>query len=145
MIVNVRLDITDEERSALSLLLHPKSPKRLATRQEFVDYCAAHVADLTRPQDDFVAPCADDQLPQEFFNGEEKEVAVAVVEDKGGMFGLRKLIHHVNCAMFSLSNAKRMAYTYSPLSLDPLTALTETIEGLRLDLGAEHDEHLETD
>ncbi|MHC4302835.1 MAG: hypothetical protein ACYS7Y_36725, partial [Planctomycetota bacterium] len=104
MIVNVRLDVNDEQRRALSLLLHPKAPKRLATRQEFVDHCVGHITLLTKGQDDVITPtptsvpAIEDQMPE-----------VPVVTSEKPLTGFRKMVHHVNCAMFSMANARRMA------------------------------------
>ena len=49
MIVNCRLEVTDEQRAALACLLTPKRPARLATRKEFNEYvegCIAAIPEL---------------------------------------------------------------------------------------------------
>lgn len=50
MIVKIRLEVSEEQRSALSLLLHPKALKRLASRAEFSEYMLGLVEVLTAPE-----------------------------------------------------------------------------------------------
>jgi hypothetical protein len=127
MIVNVRLDVNDEQRRALSLLLHPKAPKRLATRQEFVDHCVGHITLLTKGQDDVITPTPT-SVP-------------------APLKGFRKMVHHVNCAMFSMSNARRMARNDQSPSEYHMSECVKDIEALREMLAIEHDarDDLESD
>ena len=50
MIVIHRMEVTDEQRSALSLRLHPKALKRLATGKEIKQYQSEGWAKITAPE-----------------------------------------------------------------------------------------------
>jgi len=183
MKVIVHLDIIDEQRSELSLLLHPKSPNRLATRQEFTDVCVQAIADIGKPvmKAERYVPFDEDQEmyfgksvtlsperkaeeagkarimaglledmpitvgPQVTLTDAPKELPAITVPVEAGeeLYGLRQLIHHVNCAMFSIAHALRMAKEFAhPDSHATITRLDDDLQGLRQNLAAEHDEQI---
>ena len=143
MIVCLRLEVTDEERSVLSLRSHPKALKRLATGAEMKALIAEQWAN-NLSQDDVIAETTESvpAIEEQIMPGNVDAPVVATVKP---IKGIRKLVHHVNCAMFSLSHARRMAATYSTDSEYQLNKLVKDVEMLRDDLAAEHDKVCESD
>jgi hypothetical protein len=60
MIVNVRIDIDDAQRNALSVLLNPAAPKRLATRLEVNSFVCGIIDGVCKT----VPPMAADETPR---------------------------------------------------------------------------------
>lgn len=165
MIVCLRLEVSDEERSVLSLRTHPKALKRLATGAEMKALIAEQWANNIKPQDDVIAPAEryrpfDDKQEMRHYTPitndmiddvvktpvkHADEIGVPVVVSKTPLMGFRKLLHHVNCAMFSIANARRMAAEHCPDGTAQLDDLAEDIETIQRDLSVSHDEMVEDD
>lgn len=133
MIVNIRLEVTDEQRVNLASLLAGKLVKRLATRAEFNEFVAAHVARLNGEQGQAEKPAptslhaepreksgltllleASGQVPGAVSRAEGEDIEA--IEKHGTGIGvglgeevapLRRAISHVNWAMFSMANTVR--------------------------------------
>ena len=137
MIVIHRMEVTDAERSALSLRLHPKAPKRLATGKEIKQYQSEGWAKITAPDrsdslhisnkpastcgfTDCDNPsshtwsghptCEDHRTPMSkppFVPVDHPKLKGSDQKRMQGKTGLRSALLSVNNAMFSISNARR--------------------------------------
>ena len=145
MIVIHRMEVTDAERSALSLRLHPKALKRLATGTEIKQYQSegwskitapeqseeldkVEIADLESGEHDYFAPTPSNAQDQERPQGK----------------GLKSALASINNAMFSLANARRQLDNETWLYvLKDAKALVYQCEALRATIVELHDEELE--
>ena len=136
MIVNVRLEVTDEQRSVLSLRLQPKALKRLATRSEFNEYVTHQIAALTAVQASIVEPAALSEDGPELLSPEKALPVFFATEgpeiEKHGT-GIKPALLSINNAMFGLANAARQ------LNDPNLQDIVDKVESLREELVIAHD------
>jgi hypothetical protein len=146
MIVNIRLEVTDEQRSALSLRLHPSSPKRLATRKEFNQYVDKAMDELSQPErsESVSAPSPVDReigdlrnyraaMDEAAKSGRGMHVQAIELPERDPRDEIRPALHSINNAMFSMSNASRS------LANADFHDLLEKVEALRAEIVAFHD------
>lgn len=104
MIVNVRLDVTEEQRNALARMLTPNAQKRLATRAEFVEHVQKFIDRLGQE-----APSVPERAPEM----EEAPAAPAAERSpqatrESDMDPLKQATMHANTAMFAIGEVRRM-------------------------------------
>ena len=148
MIVNVRLDVTEEQRSALSLRLFPKSLKRLATRQEVNEYMTDHLERVNQPdtQSRFEEPVnvkpsrahAHAHVDSEPEPPYQPSIDKVCAEYKK-ITGIRRLVESVTNAMFALVNAERVSKEHHPESTERLMSLRGLVQDYRYELADLHD------
>lgn len=153
MIVILRLEVNEAERNLLSRRTHPKALKRLATGAEMKTLLADLWASNIKGQDEVIAKNEsyrpfDESQEMRFSTpavammehiAAKDEIGTPVVVSKTPLMGFRKMVHHVNCAMFSIANARRMARNDQSPSEYQLDELSKDIEALRENLAIEHD------
>ena len=155
MIVNVRLEVTDEQRSVLSLRLFPKAAKRLATRGEFNELMQDHLLHLTQPaaqsrcteqrpvlSDDGPALLSPDVVgsPEPF-----PIVAFDEAETTEGTTKYVKLLLSITNAMHSMTNAAMIAkQMLSPNDAQPFRDCRAKITDLRYEIADKHDAEMES-
>ena len=154
MIVNIRLEVTDEQRSALSLRLHPSAAKRLATRKEFVEHVEGLIDQLVEksaPQtsQDVVAPF-DDHLAddpdalREYVQDHEGELTMQKAHSRltgAPEHPIKAALFHINNALFGLTNAMRAAANANA-SMDALDATEDCLMTARETLVKQHDKEI---
>ena len=154
MIVNVRIDVTDEQRRALSRCLFPDSPARMSTRKEFNEWVNCHVADLTRPVVEEQRPVLSDDGPVQL-SPELSSEAVQSVQDSNlsnnneqdenvNSTRFTPLLLSITNAMHSIANATMIAKQLSPILATRFKACRATVVDLRYEIADKHDAELES-
>lgn len=141
MIVIHRMEVTDAERSALSLRLHPKALKRLATGNEIKQYQCEGWSKITAPDQSESLQISNNPVgsPKPFpivpFGEEDAPEKPTVDNSNAPKTGLRPALASINNAMFSLANARRQldqetwAYVLKKAAdiVDDVEALRDTV------------------
>lgn len=108
MIVNIRLEVTDEQRRTLFRRLHPESRSKqaLATRKDFVTLANDLLADSLQERPEATGLQLEELLPDNFEGAVITHATVPGVGivDVRPSNGVTYLLARTNCAMFALAD-----------------------------------------
>ena len=146
MIVNVRLEVTDEQRRVLSRRSFPDSPARMSTRKEFNEWVNTHLADLDRVQ---LSPDMSTESVQtvQDSNPVQDSPVFDVIEQPEDLNSTKyvKLLFSITNAMHSMTNAAMIAkQVLSPNDAQPFRDCRAKITDLRYEIADKHDAEMES-
>jgi hypothetical protein len=130
MIVQIRIEVTDEQRRELTRRLRPNQMSKLATRKEVSAFLTARLAELEPKSQETEKSVPEPSIVE--------SATVSRIEKHGT--GIKRAVFHLNNAIFALNNAENVLRNDGHSHAASVPNFTADVLDLRNVLALEHDQ-----